>query len=478
MLLSKHVVLLSIIIALSSCNNATKNGEPLIPTNFSNTSKPFESEVTGKPAAKKAQGKRVVSTGRNKKTSKAIASKIIAQNLTSLTEDFETIEQEFQEFTIDPSMDTTLTCKEGTTLKLMPSSFLIESTQAEATEKITFKIKEFYKTSDILLARLSTHSDSSILETGGMLFIQALSNGQLCRLKDSASIEISFPYTQQKDSMLLFSGEWKNKMINWKRVAQQKLNHLDTVYEPAVFPGGSMVLRNFLERNVSYPDLPFETIMGGKVEVHFIVDEDGKVKDVCLKDTTYERFKATILYAFSKMPRWKPAKKNGVPVASKYTQVITFGGEEYLPDTAYKSYLEATTDTSKLHKLSTGQITRYIFSTATLGWINCDRFYKSKKARTDFYIDCGDFTGLDVKLVFHTFKSILADYTLSKICTFKNIPVDEPVTIVVIKKLNNATFISLTECNTNVTSIKNLTFKEATMDKLKQVFERLNDLGN
>ena len=42
------------------------------------------------------------------------------------------------------------------------------------------------------------------------------------------------------------------------------------------------------------------------------------------------------------------------------------------------------------------------------------------------------------------------------------------------KKINNDTFISLTESNTNLQSINNLAFEKVTMDKLKQKLEQLN----
>ncbi len=110
-----------------------------------------------------------------------------------------------------------------------------------------------------------------------------------------------------------------------------------------------------------------------------------------------------------------------------------------------------------------------------MGWINCDRFYNSPKPRTDFYVNCGNYTELDIQLVFHSFKAILDNYASKTTYKFQNIPDDEAITVVVVKKINNNTFISLTESNTNLKSINNLAFEKVTMDKLKQKLEQLNN---
>ena len=77
--------------------------------------------------------------------------------------------------------------------------------------------------------------------------------------------------------------------------------------------------------------------------------------------------------------------------------------------------------------------------------------------------------------MFHSFNAILDNYASTTTYKFQNIPDDEAVTIVVIKKINNDTFISLTESNTNLQSINNLAFEKVTMDKLKQKLEQLNN---
>ena len=472
----RQLLVSALIILLLSCNSTDKQKEQVNSPSWTKdtiATVPKRGEIN--PDTTTIIEKKPV-TFRIKKTQKVAIDNSDLQVQTSLENDFKTIEQNFQDFVINTNFDTTILCKEGTVFKIRHASFLIASNLTEVKGTITFQVKEFYKISDILSARLTTHSNENIIETGGMLFIQATSDGQLCKLKDNSAIEISFPFTEKKDSMLLFSGSWTNQKIDWKLFPPNEANQKEIVEEIAAFPGGTVALNNFMLRNLVYPDSLADMGIGGMVQMDFVIDETGKAKDVNFKNRSQKGFKDAILNTFSKMPRWKPAKRNGVPIKSTYSQSITFYNEEHnINDTIFKNNFEAAINDTNINKVNTADIRQYIFSTSKLGWINCDRFYNSPKPRTDFYVDCGNYTELDIKLVFHSFKAILDNYASKTTYKFQNIPDDEAVTVVVVKKLNNETFISLTESNTNLKSINNLAFEKVTMDKLKQKLEQLNN---
>jgi hypothetical protein len=88
-------------------------------------------------------------------------------------------------------------------------------------------VTEYYKLSDILLANLSTVSNGKHLETGGMLFIEAKKGAIELELKDNKPIDISFPTKNKKQGMQLFSGEWKDKNMNWTLQGDQTLEDVD-----------------------------------------------------------------------------------------------------------------------------------------------------------------------------------------------------------------------------------------------------------
>ena len=472
----RQLLVSTLIILLLSCNSTDKQKEQV---NAPGLTKDTIAAITKREEINSDTTtviQKKPATFKIKKIQKKVITNSNLQSQTSLENDFKTIEQGFQDFIINTNFDTTFLCKEGTLIKIKHSSFLIASNLTEAKGTITFQVKEFYKISDILSARLSTHSNNNILETGGMLFIQANSDGQLCKLKDNSAIEISFPFTEKKDSMLLFSGSWTNQKINWGLFPPNEANQKAIVEEIAAFPGGTIALNNFMLKNLVYPDSLADMGIGGMVQMDFGIDETGKAKDVNFKNRSQKGFKDATLNMFSKMPSWKPAKRNGVPIKSTYSQSITFYNEEQnINDTIFKNNFEATINDTNINKVKTADIRQYIFSTSKLGWINCDRFYNSPKPKTDFYVDCGNYTELDVKLVFHSFIAVLDNFASKPTSKFQSIPNDEAVTVVVVKKINNDTFISLTESNTNLKSINNLAFEKVTMDKLKQKLEQLNN---
>jgi hypothetical protein len=470
----RELLAATIFILLFSCNSTDKQKGQVNSPGLTDTGTvvPQNGEINlittkvieNKPVASKFQ-----------RTQKTVSAKSNLQAQTLLENEFKKIEPGFQDFLINSDFDTTLLCREGTVFKIKHSSFLIASNLKEVNGIIKFQVKEFYNIPDIISARLATNSSQSILETAGMIFIQATADGQLCKLKEKSAIEVSFPYTEKKDSMFLFTGSWTNKKINWELFPLNEARQKDIIEKDPAFPGGTVALQKFLNKNLVYPDSLADLGIGGIIQIGFVIDETGKAKTINFKNPSHNGFKETILKAFSKMPNWKPATRNGVPVKSTYSQLITFNNvEQSMNDTIFKYDFEERINDIDINKVKTADIRQYIFSTSKLGWINCDRFYNSSKPMTSFYVDCGKYTELDIKLVFHSFKAILDGYP-SK-AEFQNIPGNEAITVVVVKKINNETFISLTKSNTNSKSLNNLAFEKVTIDKLKQKLEQLNNL--
>ena len=119
------------------------------------------------------------------------------------------------------------------------------------------------------------------------------------------------------------------------------------VVQPA-YPGGKEAMMKFLNKNIQYPDLASAYDVEGSVVMTFIVDKDGKVKDIAAKDCKLDRFNTTkfsqetdvkqqqlkkqfsLLFAkegarvLRKMPKWTPGTIDGKPANVKYTLPIRF----------------------------------------------------------------------------------------------------------------------------------------------------------
>ncbi|MGG9961840.1 hypothetical protein [Ferruginibacter sp. SUN106] len=410
-----------------------------------------------------------------KKTVVAASVKAIQllQNYSSIQEDFATIEKGFQKFTININSDTTVYCNEGTTLNIKTNAFLFDSTGLPVKDSVSLQVKEFYKLSDIILANLSTHSSNSIIETGGMVFIQAFCNQQKCHLKENMPIQILFPYAQQKDSMLLFTGVWENRKVNWIPFASQDIlvnKEFDYGFFQARF-------ENILNNTYSFFDSLNATGTNERALVEVEIATNGKARITAVRNNNSKIVKTVLDKVFAKMPLWQPAISNSMPVKSRFQIPVTFiNGEGETDDIQFQKSFEITQNDTLLNEVKVSDIRRYIFSTSKLGWINCDRFYNKKGPKTDFNIDCGDYNDIEVKMVFHSFKSILEGYPLGKTCTFNGIPLNEKITIVAVKKNGGNTFIALSDANTSQLNLADLSFEKVTMEKLRIKLEQLNTI--
>lgn len=89
---------------------------------------------------------------------------------------------------------------------------------------------------------------------------------------------------------------------------------------PPRYPDGEMAAINFLKRQVAMPDSILEKEYPGVLAaVQFTVDPYGKLTDF---QTLYEKFPGCappVIAALQLMPDWIPGRKNGQPVAMRYT---------------------------------------------------------------------------------------------------------------------------------------------------------------
>jgi TonB family protein len=82
----------------------------------------------------------------------------------------------------------------------------------------------------------------------------------------------------------------------------------------------------YFGKNMHYPEAARENNIDGRVNVQFVVSEDGSISDV--KIVGNKRLGAGLeeeaMRLVSGMPRWSPGKQNGRPVKVYFTQPITF----------------------------------------------------------------------------------------------------------------------------------------------------------
>lgn len=90
------------------------------------------------------------------------------------------------------------------------------------------------------------------------------------------------------------------------------------------FPGGINALREFLAKNIEFPESASQTGREGTVYVYFVVEKDGSVSNIktlrgigggC--DEEAER-------VIGRLPKWKPGEQQGKKVRVSYTIPVIF----------------------------------------------------------------------------------------------------------------------------------------------------------
>ena len=111
-------------------------------------------------------------------------------------------------FLVQTHRDTIIENQDGVIIYIPEHAFDTEADQVE------LKVQSAIDGADIMLAGLSTMSDSNQLETGGMVFIDAIAEGnRVSLIKD---LEIKVPTEQRISGMMHYQGETlPNGDINW-----------------------------------------------------------------------------------------------------------------------------------------------------------------------------------------------------------------------------------------------------------------------
>ncbi len=436
----------------------------------------------------------------------------LSSNLISF---YKSVKKEPQTITFNTEKPFYVTCKEGTRLTIPAKSFVDVKTGKLARGTINLEVTEYYKLSDMLLSNLSTKSDDKQLETGGMLYVEANKNGGDLKLKSDKRINIQFP-DKRKDSMQLFSGEEKNNSINWKlqsnnlkRVAPTQTDLLteevdvqvpiNLVEEPPIFPGCenetkeekikcfSDAIDRIVKKNFNN-DFAEELNLNGKyrITVSFVVNKEGKIDEIVAR-ASHTKLVEEAVRVVELLPQMIPAKQRGFNVIVPYSFPITFQiGEStktnntssisFRGETQFEKQMEerlASKDSVAIREITDEEYTRYAFTTSNLGWINCDRFVRVKN-KTKFKLKIKNAKGADVKLVFKSISSILPSKKRGVFTDFGDVPANEEVVLIAIKKVEDKLFLGIKETTTKPIDELDLDFKEVSVDKLKAEFQALN----
>ena len=144
-----------------------------------------------------------------------------------------------QTFIIKSSNDTVIKSQSGSLLIFRKNSF-VNNNGKLINGQIVIEFKELLDKTDIIFSGLTTTTNGKILESGGVIFIKALSNGQTVELSDSGKIGFAIQTDSILPGMQIFNGELQQDNIDWVtpshllndtiiRIAEAKPWHQDEI---------------------------------------------------------------------------------------------------------------------------------------------------------------------------------------------------------------------------------------------------------
>lgn len=90
------------------------------------------------------------------------------------------------------------------------------------------------------------------------------------------------------------------------------------------YPGGIEAMYQFIAQNLEYPFLARDNAIQGKVYISFVVEVDGSLNEFKIVKDIGGGCAEAAIETLKKMPKWKPAVKEGKPVRCEFTIPVVF----------------------------------------------------------------------------------------------------------------------------------------------------------
>lgn len=120
-----------------------------------------------------------------------------------------------QFFELDANIDNVVEGENGTIL-IIPKGCFKNSKGEIVTENIKVELSESLSIEEMLLSNLTTTSDGKLLETDGMIYINATANGEQLTINKENPIHIEIPTNKRKEGMMAYKGiRDENGNMNW-----------------------------------------------------------------------------------------------------------------------------------------------------------------------------------------------------------------------------------------------------------------------
>ena len=469
---------------------------------------------------------------RNRRVDLILTAKLIG----SLSEVWEALDQDrLQEFGIDPSKDNVIQGKAGTRVWVPQGAFTFADGQ-QPEGPITVKMKEAYDFGDMLIDGLSTHSDGQLLETGGMVYLEAEANGQALELGAGQAISVALPTEQLQEGMQLFMGEQAvdGSVTNWSATQQAPAPDLDEFLLD--LPPLPTIKRDWIKPPKEVIDYSGEPVAPRKpikphapskprreAMVYYPRGMEGvfmsKAKRKKKEEAMYEkqlkvysrklaRFKKNQAEYVVAMERYRQAFQEFQQAQKEYQAKIQAQKDNFKSTPAYLAYAEQvmkSKDTRRAlyekelkewHAIrdqrmaeyearygdallgSSTMAMQYLYRVNQMGWINCDRFYQvPREDKVNLAIADGDAEKEELFVVFKDIKSMMkaSKWKGSAHYHVSNLPKNMDIRVIGIKVIDGKAQLAILDTKVSEKVPVKLSYRPASINKIRSA---LNDLDS
>jgi hypothetical protein len=120
-----------------------------------------------------------------------------------------------QNFEIDTKGDNVIEGKNGT-IVVIPKECFMNSNGETVSGKVKIELAEALSLDQMLFSNLTTTANDKLLETDGMIYINASANGEQLTVDNNNPIYIEIPTTKRKSGMMAYKGvRDENGNMDW-----------------------------------------------------------------------------------------------------------------------------------------------------------------------------------------------------------------------------------------------------------------------
>jgi len=422
-------------------------------------------------------------------------------------------------FEIDPAEEITLTGTKGTVVYIPVDAFQFAD-GTTPTSKVSIELKECYTLSSMIAENMSTTSGPHILETAGMIYVNASADGKPLSIKEGKAFVIGFPKANKTDEMdLFYDVQLGDTISTW--VPDHKMYLVDATTSA----GGDSIQGDGMEGYTVYPikitddlfdydfwlrsdaslfDLPLKgqnkTMIKyiedqkptadslarkfyqnrWSIGFKFNIDKNGKITNLRVDEQypDYDTYALGIFKGYFKNAPALDLSVDTIKVDHNRDYTVGIFGTRQVNEERYKKrfreqYSQYTTQA--IQKMDKNALDYYMFSATKMGWINCDKFWDiDEEKKTNFVVKIASPKDAKVQIVFKDIKSIMTGAYEDGQVVFRNVPLGKKIKIIGINYSNGKPTMALKETTIDKNGVNLTAFKEFSIDELETELNKVN----